>query len=135
MDDRYLSPISATVRRFIDPRAEFIDVPPTTVAQCAQNHGAIPYDIKDVAFGRVGDRCSFDAIAKGCDVHAAALDRLAAIVRGADTSRPDLPPRGQGARVISQGLRELLRRPRRAEARLIMDDALYRWCRQQSPKH
>lgn len=123
------------VSRFIDPVAEFIYLPPNTVAQYAKDNGAIPYDIKDVEFGHVGDQCSFDAIVKAYDIHDAALDRLATIVRGADTSRPDLTPQCEGLLAISYGLssnfpddHEMLKHG------LVMYDALYRWCRLQGAK-
>ena len=124
------------VSRFIDPFAEFIYVPANTVADFAKEKGAIPYDIKNVEFGHVGDRCSFDAIVGAYDIHDAALDRLATIVRGADTSRPDLTPQGSGLLAISHGLssnfpddHEMLKHG------LVIYDALYKWCRLQNEKH
>jgi rhodanese-related sulfurtransferase len=124
------------VSRFIDPFAEFIYVPANTVADFAKEKGAIPYDIENVEFGHVGDRCSFDAIVNAYDVHDAALDHLAMIVRGADTSRPDLTPQGEGLLAISHGLssnfpddHEMLKHG------LVIYDALYRWCRLQNQKH
>jgi rhodanese-related sulfurtransferase len=123
------------VSRFIDPFAEFIYVPANTVADFAKEKGAIPYDIKNVEFGHVGDRCSFDAIVSAYGIHDAALNRLATIVRGADTSRPDLTPQGEGLLAISHGLssnfpddHEMLKHG------LVIYDALYRWCRMQSEK-
>ena len=77
-----------------------------------------------------GDRCSFDAIIKAYGIEDAALDRLAAIVRGADTSWPDLTPQCEGLLAISHGLsanfpndHDMLRHG------LVMYDALYTWCR------
>jgi hypothetical protein len=123
------------VSRFINPAAEFIYVPPTDVSRIAQDVGGTPYDIKGVEFGHVGDRCSFDAIVGVYDIHDAALDHLATIVRGADTSRPDLTPQGEGLLAISYGLsanhpddHEMLRHG------LVMYDALYTWCRLQDGK-
>jgi rhodanese-related sulfurtransferase len=118
------------VSRFIDPFAEFIYVPANNVATFAQEKGAIPYDINNVEFGHVGDRCSFDAIVSAYDIHDVALDHLATIVRGADTSRPDLTPQGEGLLAISYGLssnfpndHEMLKHG------LVIYDALYKWCR------
>ena len=120
------------VSRFIDPFAEFIYVPANDVAQYAQENDAIPYDIKNVEFGHVGDHCSFDAIVKAYDIHETTLDHLATIVRGADTSRPDLTPQCEGLLAISYGLssnfpndHDMLRHG------LVMYDALYKWCRLQ----
>jgi rhodanese-related sulfurtransferase len=123
------------VSRFIKPDAEFIYVPPDQVSKTANDVGGTPYDIKNVEFGHVGDRCSFDAIVSAYDIHDAALDHLATIVRGADTSRPDLTPQGEGLLAISYGLsanhpddHEMLRNG------LVMYDALYTWCRLQAAK-
>ena len=120
------------VSRFIDPNAEFIYVPPSDVAKVANDVGGTPYDIKGVEFGHVGDRCSFDAIVRVYDIHDPALDHLATIVRGADTSRPDLTPQCQGLLAISYGLsanfsddHEMLRHG------MVVYDALYTWCRMQ----
>jgi rhodanese-related sulfurtransferase len=73
------------ISRFVNPGAEFIYVPPNDVAKVAAEVGGTPYDIKGVEFGHVGEHCSFDAIVRAYDIHDAALDRLATIVRGADT--------------------------------------------------
>jgi len=121
------------VSRFINPNAEFIYVPPSDVAKVANDVSGTPYDIKGVEFGHVGDRCSFDAIVRVYDIHDPALDHLATIVRGADTSRPDLTPQCQGLLAISYGLsanfaddHEMLRHG------MIVYDALYTWRRLQA---
>jgi hypothetical protein len=123
------------ISRFVNPGAEFIYVPAAEVAKVATDIGGTPYDINDVQFGHVGDRCSFDAIVKAYDIHDAALDRLATVVRGADTSRPDLTPQCEGLLAISYGLsanfpddHEMLKHG------MVMYDALYTWCRQQLAK-
>ena len=100
------------ISRFVNPEAEFIYVPPDDVAKVAAEVGGTPYDIEGVEFGHVGERCSFDAIVRAYDIHDAALDRLATIVRGADTSRPNLSPQCEGLRAISSWfVGELSRRP------------------------
>jgi rhodanese-related sulfurtransferase len=120
------------VSRFINPEAEFIYVPSNDVAKVAIEIGGTPYDIDHVEFGHVGDRCSFDAIVKAYGIEDGALDRLAAIIRGADTSRPNLTPQGEGLLAISYGLsanfpddHAMLKHG------LVMYDALYTWCRMQ----
>ena len=121
------------VSRFVNPNAEFIYVPPGDVAKVANDMGGTPYDIKDAEFGHVGDHCSFDAIIRIYDIHDEPLDHLAMIVRGADTSRPDLTPQCHGLLAISYGLssnfpddHEMLKHG------LVMYDALYTWSRLQS---
>ena len=118
------------ISRFINPNAEFIYVPPDQVVTAAKEADATPYDIKGTEFGHVGDHCSFDAIIRIFDVKDPALDDVATIVRGADTSRRDLAPQCEGLYAISFGLsanfpddHEMLRHG------LVIYDALYTSCR------
>jgi rhodanese-related sulfurtransferase len=118
------------ISRFINPNAKFIYVPADQVAATAKETGATAYDIKGTEFGHVSDRCSFDAIVRIFDIKDPALDHVATIVRGADTSRRDLAPQCEGLYAISLGLsvnfpddHEMLRHG------LVMYDALYTWCR------
>ncbi len=120
------------ISRFVNPGAEFIYVPPNDVAKFAADVGGTAYDIKGVEFGHVGERCSFDAIVRAYDIHDPALDHLATIVRGADTSRPDLTPQCEGLLAISYGLSVNFRDDHEMlKHGLIMYDALYAWCRSQ----
>jgi rhodanese-related sulfurtransferase len=123
------------ISRFVNPEAEFIYVPAAEVSKVAADVGGTPYDIKGVEFGHVGDHCSFDAIIGAYGIADPALDRLATIVRGADTSRPDLTPQCEGLLAISYGLssnfpddHEMLKHG------MVIYDALYTWCRLQSEK-
>jgi rhodanese-related sulfurtransferase len=119
------------VRRFVDPDAEFLYVPVSEVKRAAQEKTATPYDVADVEFTHVGERCSFDAFVDKFHLRDPALDKLATIVRGADTSRLDLAPQAPGLLAISQGLsmnfpddHQML------EHGMVVYDALYAWCRQ-----
>lgn len=121
------------VSRFVNPEADFIYVPANAVAAVAADIGGTPYDIQGVAFGHAGAHCSFDAILRAYDIHDAALDRLAAIVRGADTSRPDLAPQCEGLLAISHGLSANFPDDHQMLAHgMTIYDALYAWCRRQS---
>jgi hypothetical protein len=118
------------IARFIDKEPEFLYVPSDKVLDVASQTGAIPYDIPNVEFSHVGDKCSFDAFLKRYELRDPALDRLADIVRGADTSRLDLTPQSAGLFAISLGLsavfaddHEMLRNG------MVMYDALYAWCK------
>ena len=120
------------VRRFIDPEAEFIYVPPATVLDTAKGIGATPYDVPKVEFGHHGEFCSFDAFIRVFGISDAALDRLALIVRGADTDRPDLTPQSRGLLAISQGLKANFADDHAMLAQgMVVYDALYSWCRAQ----
>jgi len=118
------------IRRFIEPNAEFLYVPSPQVLAVAEAEGATPYDIPEVEFSHVGDKCSFDAFLAKYSLDDPALLQLAEIVRGADTSRLDLTPQSAGLFALSLGLsanfpddHEML------EHGMVMYDALYAWCR------
>jgi len=115
--------------RFIDESPEFLYVPAKEVLSVAEKTGAIPYDIPGVELSHVGERCSFDAFLEKYRLSDPALRQLAAIVRGADTSRLDLTPQSAGLYAISLGLshrfaddHEMLKHG------MVMYDALYEWC-------
>ena len=119
------------VRRFVDPDAEFLYVPVSDVKRAAQEKTATPYDVADVEFTHVGERCSFDAFLEKFHLRDPALDKLATIVRGADTSRLDLAPQAPGLLAISQGLSRIYENDlEMLEHGMIVYDALYAWCRQ-----
>ena len=62
-----------------------------------------------------------------------ALERLATIVRGADTARPELAPQAPGLLAISLGLSQLIDDDlNQLEEGSPMYDALYLWCRDAS---
>jgi hypothetical protein len=117
------------VTRFIDPEAEFLFVPPGDVLRLAAETGAIPYDIPGVELSHVGELCSFDAFLKRYELHDPALQHLAVIVRGADTSRLDLSPESPGLYALSLGLSKSFADDHEMLAHgLVMYDALYAWC-------
>src|SRR3954469_22944433 len=78
------------IKNFVDAEAEFVYVPSDEVMTFAEQTGAIPYDVPDVYLRHYGLECSFDAILKKFGLTDPALQRLALIVRGADTAAKDL---------------------------------------------
>ena len=59
-----------------------------------------------------------------------ALDRLAVIVRAADTARLDLAPEAAGLLAVSLGLSRMYADDlEQLEAGMLVYDALYRWAR------
>ncbi len=120
------------VRRFIDPEAKFHYVSPKQVSAVAAETGAIPYDIAEpgVEFSHEGPRCSFDAFVKLFGVRDPALDRIAEIIRGADTSRHDLAPQCAGLLAITLGLGAIEGDDHALlERAMPLYDGLYGWAR------
>lgn len=117
------------VARFIDKDAAFLYVPPSDVLGIARETGAIPYDIPGVELTHVGELCSFDAFLKKYDLTDPALQQLAVIVRGADTSRLDLTPQSAGLYALSLGLSQNFTDDHvMLKHGMVMYDALYAWC-------
>ena len=118
------------IQRFVDPQAEFLYVPPAEVLGAARRLEAIPYDVPDVELTHNGPLCSFDAVLKKYGLRDPALDRLADIVRAADTDTLQKSPQAAGLLAISLGLsanipddQEML------EVGMTIYDALYTWCK------
>jgi hypothetical protein len=117
------------IARFIDQDAEFLYVPSGDVLRIASETGAIPYDIPGVELSHEGELCSFDAFLKKYALNDKALQQLAVIVRGADTSRLDLTPQSAGLYAISLGLSyNFADDQAMLKHGLAIYDALYAWC-------
>lgn len=119
------------IKRFVDPGAEFLYVPPDKVMEVAKQEDAVPFDVPNVELGHHGSQCSFDAIVKKYNLKDPALEILALIVRGADTNAKDLAPECRGLEAIADGFRlfyhddhELLQK------QLPVYDALYAYCQE-----
>jgi hypothetical protein len=118
------------IRRFIDPAAEFLYVPASDVLKIAAETGATPYDIPGVEMTHVGERCSFDAFLARHALCEPALQQLATIVRGADTSRLDLAPQSAGLYAVSLGLSQVFKDDHEMLRHgMVVYDALYAWCK------
>lgn len=119
------------IRRFVDPLAAFLFVPPADVAAVAAQLSAEPFDIAGVRWSHTNDLCSFDALVEGLGLAGfEALTRLAVVVRGADTGRPELAPEAAGLLAASLGLSRMFGDDNeQLEAGMLLYDALYRWAR------
>lgn len=121
------------LKRFVDPEAEFLYVPADQVLATAEREGAIPFDVPNVELGHHGAECSFDAIMKKFNLTDPALQRLALIVRGADTDAKDLTPESRGLEAIAEGFRLVYQNDHeQIEREFPVYDALYAYCRRQA---
>ena len=118
------------ISRFIDNAPEFLYVPADRVMQVAVETGGVPYDVPDVELGHAGELCSFDAFIRKYHLTDPALQKLAVIVRAADTDRLDLAPQAAGLFAISRGLsRNFPDDHAMLRQGLVIYDALHAWCR------
>ncbi len=118
------------VKRFIDADAEIIYVPADQVIATAAELNGTPFDLPGVEYTHYEDQCTFDYFIKKHHIKDVALDRVAAIVRGADTDRHDFAPQAAGLSAIFLGLsknipddHELL------ELGMKVYDGLYTWAK------
>jgi hypothetical protein len=113
------------IRKFIDPKAEFIFVPVEKIQEVVKKEKAIPFDAPNVELGHHGDKCSFDAIIEKYKINDPAVLELAKIVRAADTDRPEAPE-GAGLDAVMTGISMVAKDDYEAiENAMLVYDALY----------
>jgi hypothetical protein len=120
------------IRRFVDPSAVFLFVAPAEFTGVAARFGATPFDIEgeDIFWSHRGELCTFDVMVEVFGLGIDPLLRLATIVRGADTARPDLAPAAPDLLAASLGLSRIyLDDLQQLEAGMVLYDAFFRWCR------
>jgi len=122
--------LTHNIKRFIDPGAEFLFVPPAAVAGVAEKFNATAFDVDDVFWSHRNDMCTFDTMIKEWKLDFEPLKDLAKIVRAADTNRHDLAPQAAGLSAISLGLSRMYKDDlAQLDAGMIIYDALFRWTR------
>jgi hypothetical protein len=98
----------------------------------ARESGAVPFDIDGVELSHDGPRCTFDTMLRlfGLETEPS-LARLAVIVRGADTARPDIAPEAAGLHAVSLGLSVLAGDDDHVMLKhgFMVYDALFAWLR------
>jgi rhodanese-related sulfurtransferase len=118
------------IRRFVDPGAVFLYVAQAEVPAVAERFHATPFDIDGAFWSHRGELCTFDTMLLEFGLKSEALERLAVIVRGADTDRHDLAPQAAGLLAASLGFSRMFKDDlKQLEASLPLYDAFYRWCR------
>jgi len=121
------------IRRFVDPHAIFLYVAPADVETVARKHSGAPFDIEgdDVFWSHRNELCTFDMMVEALGLWPfEGLQRLAIIVRGADTAHPELAPEAAGLLAASLGLSRMYADDlEQLEAGMLLYDSFYRWCR------
>jgi rhodanese-related sulfurtransferase len=119
------------IRRFVDPNAVFLFVAPSEVSGVGERFGAVPFDVDGGFWSHRDALCTFDVMLDELGLgEVEGLKRLATIVRGADTARPELVPQAAGLLAASLGLSRMYSDDlEQLEAGMLLYDAFYRWCR------
>ena len=118
------------IRRFVDPTAVFLFVALAEVEAVADRFEATPFDIEHVFWSHRGELCTFDVMVMEFGLSMPPLERLATMVRAADTARLDLSPEAPGLLAASLGLSRMYDDDlEQLNAGIPLYDAFYRWCR------
>jgi rhodanese-related sulfurtransferase len=118
------------IRRFVDPSAVFLFVPPAEVAGVSEHAKATPFDVDAVFWSDRGKKTTFDVMVEEFGLNVAPLLHLACIVRGADTGRLDFTPQSAGLLATCLGYSRMYRDDlAQLAAAMPQFDALYRWSR------
>lgn len=118
------------IQKFVDKEAEFLYVPKEQVLTIAREQDAIPYDIDGVELTHDGDFCSFDAIIKKYKLKDSALEKMAEIVRAADTDTLEKSAQAPGLLAITLGLSSTIPDDHEMlKVGMIIYEALYTWCK------
>ena len=118
------------IKKFIDPKAEFIFAPTEKIEEIVKTQGAIPFDAPGVKLGHRDGKCSFETIIEEYKLEDPALHELAKIVHSADTRDTGLAPEGIGLNAIMTGARFNVRDDFEAvEKAAYVYDALYSYCK------
>jgi hypothetical protein len=121
------------IRRFIDPEAEIVYLPPAEVVLYAEREGATSFDAPGATYTHRDGNCSFETIVAEYRITDPAVLLLARVVHGADVSEDrDATPESRGLLAIADGFALLgLDDQRQLELELPVYDALYAWAQQQ----
>jgi len=123
------------IKKFIDPKAEFIFVPTEKIDEVVKKEKAIPYDAPGVELGHHGEKCSFDAIIQKYKIEEPAVSDLANIVRAADMDKPEAAPQAAGLDAMMTGISIVAKDDHEAiEKAMPVYDALYTYCRVKSAR-
>ena len=118
------------IRRFVDPNALFMFVSASEVTAVAERFDATPFDVEGVFWSHRAEFCTFDLMVEEFGLSTPPLMHLAAIIRGADTGKPDLTPESAGLLAASLGLSRIYADDlAQLDAGMLLYDAFYRWAR------
>lgn len=122
------------IRRFIDPKAEFLFTPETEVLAIAAREEAVPFDMPrnpELKFTHHNGLCTFEVLIREFDLKDPALKHLGKIVHAADIKGEEhTVPEAAGLKAIAEGFQALdTSDEQRLGHGFPIYDALYAWCR------
>jgi hypothetical protein len=118
------------IKKFIDPRAEFLFVPKDEVVEVARREGGKSFDCPGADYTHREGKCSFEVLVEQYRLDDPALPLLARIVHGADVAEDvGMVPEAAGLQAAAHGFAAICPDDhRKLELEFPMYDALYAWC-------
>jgi hypothetical protein len=122
------------IRRFIDPRAEFVFVPKDKVVELARREGGKSFDCPSADYTHRDGKCSFEVLVEAHRLEDGGLRELARIVHGADIAADvGTVPEAAGLQAVAHGFAAICQDDhRKLELESPVYDALYAWCQAKS---
>lgn len=118
------------IKKFIDQEAEFYFVHFDEVIPKSIALNAIAFDIPGVEYTHYNNQCTFDYFLEKHNINDPALQKMAVIIRGADTDQHQLAPESAGLWAISAGLSfGILDDNDLINKGFLIYDALYNWAK------
>ena len=118
------------IRKWIDPKAEFLFVPKERVLEVARLEGGKSFDCPGADYTHQDGKCSFEVLVEAFCLEGSALRLLAKIVHGADVSEDvGIVPEAAGLQAAAHGFAAICHDDhRKLELEFPLYDALYAWC-------
>lgn len=117
------------IKKFIDPKAEFIFVPTEKIEEVVRIESAIPFDAPGVELGHKDGKCSFETVMEKYGLKDPVLTELAKVIHAADTRDTQVAAEGAGLSAIMTGARFNVKDDFEAvDKATYVYDALYSYC-------
>jgi hypothetical protein len=118
------------IRTYIDAEAEILYVPADEVLATAERTGAISFDAPGATYTHRDNLCSFEVLIAEFGLTDPPLERMAAVVHGADIEKGiNTTPESAGLLAIAHGFALLdMSDQEQLALELPVYDALYAWC-------
>lgn len=118
------------IKKFIDPAAEFVFVPPPEVLATAHQLKGKSFDCPGADYAHQDGKCSFETLVEAHGLQDPGVRLLATIVHGADIPADlEIAPEAAGLQAIAHGFAvNVADDHRKLELEFPMYDALYSWC-------
>lgn len=118
------------IKKFVDPKAEFVFVSENEVVEVARREGGKSFDCPGADYTHRDGKCSFEVLVDEYRLKDPGVQALAQIVHGADIKADvGIVPEAAGLQAVAHGFAAICSDDhRKLELEFPVYDALYTWC-------